>query len=122
MDAALPEEVMRLLPLTPAVFYVLLSLAAGTRHGYAMMQEARTLSGGNFRMGPATLYTTIQKLAALDLIRETDGDLESQGEDSRRRYYALTDSGRRLLQLEVANLDSVVRLANARLSPSVSEG
>lgn len=113
---------MRLMPLTPAVFYVLLSLAAGTRHGYAIMQESRTLSGGSFRMGPATLYSTIQRLAALDLIHETEGGAGSEGEDSRRRYYALTDSGRRLLQMEVANLNSVVRLANARLAPGVTEG
>jgi DNA-binding PadR family transcriptional regulator len=110
---ALPDEVRRLMPLTPAVFYVLLSLSAGARHGYAIMQETKALSTGNFRMGPATLYSTIQRLVTLDLVHE----MESSGEDSRRRYYELTDLGRRLLREEVAQLNSVVTLANARLAP-----
>lgn len=105
---------MRLMPLTPAVFYVLLSLSTGAKHGYAIMQETGILSDNAFRMGPATLYSTIQRLVTLDLILETT---EASEEDSRRRYYGLTGSGRRLLQTEVARLNSVVRLANARLVP-----
>jgi DNA-binding PadR family transcriptional regulator len=119
--ASLPDEVMRLMPLTPAVFYILLSLAAGARHGYAIMQESRTLSSGRFHMGPATLYSTIQKLVGLSLIHETEGSGVASGEDSRRRYYALTDTGRQLLQAEVAHMNSVVLLADARLTPRVTE-
>ena len=115
----LPDNVNRLLPMTPAVFYVMLALAPGAKHGYAIMQETETLSSGGFRMGPATLYSTIQRLVALDLISETT---EASSDDSRRRYYALTGMGRRLLETEVQRMGSVVRLANARLAPRRSGG
>jgi DNA-binding PadR family transcriptional regulator len=115
---SLPSEVKRLMPLTPAVFYVILSLSAGAKHGYAIMQETSTLSNGGFRMGPATLYSTIQRLVALDVIHET---AEHAAEDSRRRYYQLTDTGRRLLRAEVEHMNSVVLLANARLAPGTHE-
>jgi DNA-binding PadR family transcriptional regulator len=116
--APLPDNVQRLIPLTPAVFYVLLSLSSGPKHGYAIMQETGTLSEGGFQMGPATLYSTIQRLVELDLVNETTGD---STEDSRRRYYDLTGTGRRLLEAEVARMNSVVRRANARLVPRRSE-
>jgi DNA-binding PadR family transcriptional regulator len=115
---SLSEDVKRLMPLTPAVFYVLLALSSGPKHGYAIMQETGTLSEGAFRMGPATLYSTIQRLVELDLISETSGD---PGEDSRRRYYDLTTTGRRLLEAEVARMNSAVRTANSRLVPRRSE-
>jgi len=118
-EALLPDNVNRLLPLTPAVFYVLLALAPGPKHGYAIMQETDTLSDGGFRMGPATLYSTIQRLVALDLIDETTDDTS---DDSRRRYYELTSMGRRLLETEVRRMGSVVRMANARLAPRRSAG
>jgi len=115
----LPDNVRRLLPLTPAVFYVLLALSPGPKHGYAIMQETDALSEGAFRMGPATLYSTIQRLVALDLINETTDD---SSDDSRRRYYELTRTGRQLLETEVDRMRAVVKLANARLSPRRSEG
>ncbi len=115
---ALPDDVQRLIPLTPAVFYVMLALSAGPKHGYAIMQETSTLSGGGFRMGPATLYSTIQMLVELDLINETTDD---SSEDSRRRYYELTVTGRKLLESEVKRMNAVVRMANARLVQRRSE-
>lgn len=114
----LPADVLRLVPLTPAVFYVLLSLSSGPRHGYAIMQESTKLSAGGFRMGPATLYTTVQRLMDLELIAETAGEDTS---DSRRRYYELTDIGVRLLGSEVKRMQSVVRRA-ARLVQRCTEG
>lgn len=110
--SSLPENVRRLIPLTPAVFYVMLALSSGPKHGYAIMQETGTLSEGGFQMGPATLYSTIQRLVELDLINETTDD---SNEDSRRRYYDLTGTGRQLLEAEVKRMNSVVRMANARL-------
>jgi len=83
------------------------------------MQETNALSSGAFRMGPATLYSTIQRLVALDLIGEIE---DGSSDDSRRRYYELTDMGRQLLETEVQRMGSVVRMANARLSPGRSEG
>jgi DNA-binding PadR family transcriptional regulator len=113
MNDALPQDVQRLIPLTPAVFYVMLAVSAGRKHGYAIMQETTALSDGGFKMGPATLYSTIQRLVALGLISETtDGTSE---DDGRRRYYELTGTGRQLLELEVKRMSSVARRANARL-------
>lgn len=96
------------LPLTAAVFYILFALADGEKHGYAIMQGTRQLSDDSFRMGPATLYTTIQRLLDMGLIGETSGE---RGADTRRRYYKLTKEGRALLNLELARMESVVRKA-----------
>jgi DNA-binding PadR family transcriptional regulator len=100
-----------LLPLTPAVFYILFSLAEGEKHGYAVMQEVAALSGGKFRMGPGTLYSTIQRLLKLSLIEETSKHDEPEG---RRRYYRLTSAGTKLLQAELGRMDAVVQLARRK--------
>ena len=97
-------------PLTPAVFFTLFALIDGEKHGYAIMQEARKLSDGTFRMGPATLYTTVQRLLDLDLIEETPADDDA---DSRRRNYRLTESGRALLDAELRRVEALLRKAKA---------
>jgi DNA-binding PadR family transcriptional regulator len=101
-----PDDLQHLFPLTPAVFFILFALAQGEKHGYAIMQEVSILSDGKFRMGPGTLYTTIQRLLELSLIEEVDA-----GSDSRRRYYRLTRTGKLVFKAEVSRLDAVVRLA-----------
>jgi DNA-binding PadR family transcriptional regulator len=117
----LSEEQRQLLPLTPAVFFVLFALAEGERHGYAIMQEMAALSGGKFRMGPGTLYTTLQRLLDLGLIEEVNAADDVQGE-SRRRYYRLSGSGKVLLEDEIGRMDSVVRLAKRKkLVPRAAE-
>jgi DNA-binding PadR family transcriptional regulator len=116
----LPEDLQRLLPLTPAVFFVLFSLSDGEKHGYAIMQETNQLSAGKVRMGPGTLYATLQRLLDLALIHQTRGP-STADRDSRRRYYRLTASGKTLLAAELHHLDSVVRLAKRKnLVPSAS--
>jgi len=119
-SSPLPDDVQRLIPLTPAVFFVLFSLAEGERHGYAIMQETAKLSEGKFRMGAGTLYTTIQRLLGFSLIEETEA---SAGDtDTRRRYYRLTGWGQSLLDLELERMRSVLRLAARRtLKPRTSE-
>lgn len=120
MNRDLPENLRSILPLTPAVFYVLFSLADGEKHGYAIMQETSVLSDGKFRMGPGTLYTTLQRLLDLGLIEEVEKKHSS--EDSRRRYYRLAGRAKSLLQDELARIDSVVRLARRRkLLPGTAE-
>ncbi len=98
------------LPLTPAVFFTLLALAGGEKHGYAIMQETRNLSDGSVRMGPATLYTTIQRLLEQDFVEEVSGDREA---DSRRRYYRLTRGGRALVEMELERVEALVKRARA---------
>lgn len=97
-------------PLPPASFYVLFALAAGAKHGYAIMQETRDLSDQRFQMGPATLYTTIQRLLESEWIEEVPGP---EGTDSRRRYYCLTSRGRVALHQEMERMESLVRKAKA---------
>jgi DNA-binding PadR family transcriptional regulator len=118
----IPDHLQALLPMTPAVFYVLFSLAAGEKHGYAIMQETAKLSNGELRMGPGTLYTTLQRLLDLKVIDEVELAASAGQRDSRRRYYRLAGTGRLLLEAELARLDSVVRLARRKkLVPRPSE-
>jgi DNA-binding PadR family transcriptional regulator len=97
-------------PLAPGTFYILFALAGGDKHGYAIMREARTISEGNFEIGPATLYTTIQRLLESDWIAEIASPEES---DSRRRYYTLTQLGKSALQGELQRMESMVRKSKA---------
>lgn len=112
--AQLPPDVQRLFPLTPAVFLILLSLADGEKHGYAIMQSANLLSDGKFRMLPGTLYTTIQRLLDLALVEETAGPRGSAELDTRRRYYRLTSMGKLALETEVDRMESLVRVARQK--------
>ena len=92
--------------LTRAGFLILLALGRGEKHGYALMREARELSDGTFQIGPATLYTTIQRLLASDWIREVPGPKDG---DSRRRHYALTSDGAVTLRQELQRMEAMVR-------------
>jgi DNA-binding PadR family transcriptional regulator len=106
-------------PLRPHELHVLVALAGGERHGYAIQQEAASRSRGAVRIGPGSLYETLARLLERELIREAHprpGDRDR--EHAQRRYYALTAKGRRVLAAEVERLDDVVRLARARLEDS----
>ncbi len=109
--AEIPDPVRELLPLTPAVFYILFALAEGEKHGYAIMKEVESVSRGQFTMGPGTLYTTIQRLLELELIEETASSSDSE---RRRRYYRLSRSGRQVFEAEVNRMESLVRSAQRR--------
>jgi DNA-binding PadR family transcriptional regulator len=104
----IPEELLDWVPLTPTIFFLLLALADGPKHGYAIMKLSARLSEGRVRMGPGALYTSIQRLVEAALIEETD---PGEGEDSRRRLYKLTKPGRLLVGFEVDRMESVVRTA-----------
>jgi len=107
-------------PLTPAVVHVLLSLAGGERHGYAILKEVLLQTHNQVRLGPGTLYGTLQRLMESGWVEETDGP---DAQDERRRYYRLTRSGREALRGEVERLDALVRGARARgISPRASRG
>src|SRR5438128_555925 len=98
-------------PLTPAVMHVLLSLASGERHGYAILKEVQHQTNNQIRMGPSTLYGTLQRLMESGWVEETEGP--GNDGDERRRYYRLSRSGRDALKAEVERLDAVVRGARA---------
>jgi len=97
-----------LLPLTPAVFHVLLALADDERHGYAIMQEVRATTRGALKLGPGTLYGTVKRLLAIGLIEESDQRPDPQLDDERRRYYRLTGLGQRTLAAEVLRYEEVL--------------
>ena len=99
------------LPLTPVVLHILLALADGERHGYAIAQEIEDATHGQIRMGPGTLYGSIQRMLAATLIEEAPHKRRADDDDARRRYYRMTAFGKRVLELELARLDAVVRLA-----------
>ncbi len=122
VDNRVPDDLQRLFPLTPAVFFILFALADGEKHGYAIMQTVSRISDNQFRMGPGTLYTTIQRLLELDLIEETERAGARSDHESRRRYYKLTRTGKAVFDAEVNRMESVVRLARGRrFAPKTSE-
>ncbi len=103
-----------LLPLTPAVFHVLLALADGERHGYAIMREVAESTHGKIKMGPGTLYGTIKRLLEAQLIEETDERPDPELDDERRRYYCLTGLGQRVVKAEAARYAQLVELARGK--------
>ena len=94
---------------------ILASLADADRHGYAIKQEAEARSDGRVRLGPGTLYAAIQRLLDAGLARETAvASAPANGQEAQRRYYELTERGRRLLRDEVADLAHLVEYARTK--------
>lgn len=110
-DRRAPEA---LLPLTPAVFHILLALADGQKHGYAIMQEVGARTGGAMRMGPGTLYGSIQRMLKDGLIVESQERADPVHGEERRRYYRLTGFGQRVLQAEAHRLERLVQIAQSK--------
>ena len=100
--------------LTSAIFHILLALADGERHGYAIMQAVAQETGDTIRLGPGTLYRSIQVMLAHNLITEVDERPDPALDDERRRYYRLSDFGKRTVQAEIARLGRLVQLAQAK--------
>ena len=115
------QDVEALLPLTPAIFAILLSLADGERHGYGIMREVAARSGGATRLGPGTLYRSINRMLADGMIEETGERTDPASPDNeRRRYYQLTPFGRLVAEAEAQRLARLVRLAREkRLLPEL---
>jgi DNA-binding PadR family transcriptional regulator len=103
-----------MLPLTPAVFHILLSLADGEKHGYGIMQEVSHITNGQMRMGPGTLYGTIKRMLEAGFLEETEERPDALLDDERRRYYRLTDFGNRVARAETARLSSLLGVAHAK--------
>jgi DNA-binding PadR family transcriptional regulator len=101
-------------PLPSAAFHILLALADEDRHGYGIMRQVEEQSCGRMRLGPGTLYSSVQTLLEEKLIEEVD---PPRGDDSpnaeRRRYYRLSSSGRKLARTEADRLAALLRVARA---------
>jgi len=103
-----------LLPLPAAVLHILLSLAEGERHGYALKREIARRTDGKLTLGAGVLYGSISKMLAQGLIAESDERPDPHLDDERRRYYRVTPFGRRVAQAEAARMRDLVQLASAR--------
>lgn len=107
------ERARRLLPLTPAVLQILLSLSAQDRHGLGIAADVKEFTGGRSVLGPGTLYGTIKRMLDTELIQDLDSP-GGEDDDPRRRYYRITDLGRRALELETEGLASILGTAQRR--------
>lgn len=108
-----------LLPLTPAVFHILLALSDQERHGYGIMKEVEAQTEGDMLLRPGTLYQAIKRMLELGLIEESDERPDPSLDDQRRRYYKLSGLGRRTAAAEAERLQKLVRLVGRKkLNPA----
>lgn len=103
------------LPLTPAVFHILLALSEGDKHGYAVIVDVRDRTAGEVRLGTGTLYTAIKRLLGRGLIEDAEAPAdEVEAGEQRRRYYTLTELGHAVVQAEAERLERLVGIARER--------
>ena len=101
----------KFLPLTPAMFHVLLALVGGERHGYSIMKHVVETTDGQVKMGPGTLYGTLKRLLRSKLIEESDERPDPDIDDQRRHYYRLTTLGHRVVEAEVNRYSQILGMA-----------
>ena len=107
------DEIAGLLPLPPAAFHILLSVAQHDRHGYAIIQDVEERTNGELRLSAGTLYRSIQRMLEQGLIVETSERPAPDLDDERRRYYRITPFGTAVARAEARRLTDLVRLARA---------
>jgi DNA-binding PadR family transcriptional regulator len=90
-----------------------MALAAGDRHGYAIIQDVAARTGNRLRLGAGTLYRSLQRMLEQGLIAETEARPDAENDDERRRYYRITRYGEAVAQAEARRLTELVRLARA---------
>ena len=112
--AAAERDPQEFLPLTPAMFHILLALADRERHGYHIMQEIEERTSGSVRIGPGTLYGSVKRMLADGLVEETGERPDPEMDDERRRYYRLTDLGYRVATAEAERLAALVKTARRK--------
>ena len=101
-------------PLTPALFNVLLALADGDKHGYAILKDVEEQTGGEVELSTGTLYGIIKRLLAEGLIVELRSRPPAENDDQRRRYYRLTEDGRRLAVAEAERMAKLLARARSK--------
>jgi DNA-binding PadR family transcriptional regulator len=108
------SEMEEYLPLTPAMFQILVALADGEKHGYAVIKEVAVRTGGKVRLSAATLYGNLARLEGSGLIEESDRRPEFALDDERRRYYRLTELGRQVAMAEAQRMEEALDQARAK--------
>src|SRR5678816_1761474 len=101
-------------PLTPAVLHILLALSTEERHGYGIMKEVESDSGGKVKMGPGTLYGSLGRMLDAGLIRECDKKVDPELDDERRVYYRISAEGQAALRAELERYREVMAVAKKR--------
>jgi DNA-binding PadR family transcriptional regulator len=106
-------DVDSLLPLAPAAFHILMALSEEDRHGYAILQDVAARTHGQVKLGPGTLYRSIQRMLEQGLIVEIQERPAPELDDERRRYYRITPLGASAARAEARRLAELVKLARA---------
>lgn len=115
------SELLNDLPLSETTFLILVSLDDKPKHGYAIMKDVQSLSQGRVRLSTGTLYGAIKRMLKDNWIRRVE--LVDEQENARqRKFYALTNCGRRVLDAEAERLRDLVAIAGRRLAPGVQSG
>jgi len=107
------SEIDSLLPLPPVTFHILMALAEGDRHGYAIIQDVAARTVGEVKLGAGTLYRSIQRMQEQGLIVETQERPKPEVDDERRRYYRISSFGAAVARAEARRLSRLVKLARA---------
>ncbi len=107
------DNISVLLPLKPQDYMILFVLLGGELHGYRMVKEIAKQSDERIRLEAGNLYRSIRRMIKQDLLEESDRRPVADADDERRRYYAITDFGRRVLSAETARMKVLVIAADA---------
>ena len=110
MDA----DITSYLPLNPRDYLILFSLTGGERHGYGLIKDVETQTGGDVRLDPANLYRSMKRLMRAGFVMESQRRRTPDAGDERRRYYTITKIGRRVVKAEATRLDRLATLARSR--------
>lgn len=109
-----PGNIDSYLPLPASTMHIIVALADGPRHGYAIMRDIEDLHDGSVTIGPGTLYGSIKRMIERGLVEETDDRPDPALDDQRRRYYRLTNLGHRVGAAEQARLATLLNAAQLR--------
>ncbi len=112
------DEVAALLPLKPQDYHILFVLLDVERHGYGMVKEIERQTGGKVRLEAGNLYRSVRRMIQRGLIVESDRRPAPESDDERRRYYRITDLGRRAVVAETDRMRELVAAAEAQLAMS----
>jgi len=107
------KEPQSFLPLTPVVFHILMALSRENRHGYAIIKDVEASTEGRVIIQTGTLYQAIKRLLDVSMIHSVESKVDPELDDERRRYYALSGLGMKVLAEEVLRLERMVNLARA---------
>ncbi len=119
MDHGTRQHAERLLPLKSAWLHILIAIAEGAKHGYAIRRRVEDRTDGQIKLWPTSLYGTLDRLSASGLLAEEPSD-ETKASSRGRRDYELTELGSAVLALEIDRLEELV--VAARATPTLQDG